>query len=242
VKVELRVSNGELEFDVEDTGSGISSGQLDVIFKPFRQISNRGRTEGGTGLGLTISKRLAELMGGRIEVESEVGVGSRFRFCLPLQEAKFESVAPEHVLDTPIDITGTRILLVEDNPVNILVANGLLSKLGCIVEAAEDGPEAVELACSKSFDAILMDVQLPTMDGLEATGAIRKHEAQTGKRTPIIALTAGTLSEEREACFAAGVDDYLSKPFTAENLLATLGRWVASVKEDRPSRSASLHL
>ncbi|MEZ0326280.1 MAG: ATP-binding protein [Fimbriimonas sp.] len=226
VKVTLSASEGLLQFVVRDTGSGISEKQLEAVFKPFRQISTRGRNEGGTGLGLTISKKLAELMGGTITVESQVGAGSRFTFRLPLEEAQY-SPAVDEGSESAADLSGLRILLVEDNQVNILVASGLLTQLGCLVDTAENGVQAVELALQAPYDAVLMDIQLPVMDGLEATTAIRRQEAE-GKRVPIIALTAGTLFEEREACFQAGVDDYLSKPFTVEGLVSTLSKWCRS--------------
>jgi signal transduction histidine kinase/ActR/RegA family two-component response regulator len=226
VDVTLRSAGDWLELEVKDTGPGIPTDRLEIVFEPFRQLSGRDPRGTGTGLGLTISKRLAELMGGNIRLCSKVGVGTQFIVQLPLVSAN-ASNAPKAVAEAPPSFAGARILLVEDNPVNTLVARGLLAKFGCEVDDVEDGGQAIELTFSEHYDAILMDMRLPTMSGVDATQRIRERERdQQTRRVPIIALTASTLAEERRSCFDAGMDDYVAKPFSEEELRATLAKWI----------------
>jgi signal transduction histidine kinase/CheY-like chemotaxis protein len=211
-----------LHCQVRDTGIGIPPEKLDVIFQSFTQANDSTtRQYGGTGLGLTISAQLVGLMGGRIWVESEVNQGSCFHFtmCLGIQTesqmADVQEIATFHEaalvlseIENPL-----RILLAEDNPVNQKLATRLLEKRGHQVVVAENGLKALALFDSQSFDLILMDVQMPQMDGLEATGEIRKRELSTGQHVPIIAMTAHALKEDQQRCLDAGMDDFLSKPF-----------------------------
>jgi signal transduction histidine kinase/CheY-like chemotaxis protein len=223
VQVVLRRKGESLEFEVQDSGVGIPEDRLEAIFAPFQQA---GKSEGGTGLGLTISKRLVELMGGDMTVKSQIGVGSRFSFRLPLRTVD-EAVAETPPTRKSVRFESKRVLLVEDNEVNVLVAKGLLRKLGCSVSTAANGADSLKRLARGHFDAILMDVRMPVMDGLEATREIRRREAADGApRVPIIALTAGTLTDERDECFEAGMDDYLAKPFTLDSLSSTMSRWL----------------
>ena len=223
---------GELCFAVRDTGIGISTTQLATLFRPFTQADmSTSRRFGGTGLGLSISRQLARMMGGDLEVESTPGQGSTFRFHVtfgvanPAQVAECQTRGLTRASETREHLAvlkGCRVLLVEDNHVNQLLAHTLLAKAGIEVTLAENGHEAVELATNPAarFDAILMDVQMPEMDGYEATGAIR---ARLGVASPpIIALTAHAMAEEHERCLAAGMVAHLSKPINVRELYATL--------------------
>jgi len=233
----LRLDKGEapsawLRFEVQDTGVGIPPEKQAGIFDAFTQAdSSITRQYGGTGLGLAICKRLVELMGGRIGVNSQLGQGSCFWLEIPLPIV--QESAPEKV-DAQQDgaglctrrLDGVRVLLVEDNPVNQKVAIRMLQKLGCVVELAENGQQALDKLEGVCFDIVLMDMQMPVMDGLTATRLLRQRELQTGKRQVVIALTANATQTDREQCLEAGMDDYLSKPLTLDALQATLQRWV----------------
>jgi CheY-like chemotaxis protein len=212
---------GWLEFAVRDTGIGIPPSSQERLFQPFAQgDASMARRFGGTGLGLSICKSLVEMMGGRLWVESEVGKGSTFRFTvrLPLAEE------PPSDLDAPIAIAPVaraqlRILLAEDNPANQKLATYILRDRGHLVEIAGDGREAIRLSEHNRYDVILMDVQMPGMDGLEATAAIRHREHGNG-RVPIIAMTAHAMQGDRDRCLAAGMDGYLSKPVNAQEMIS----------------------
>jgi PAS domain S-box-containing protein len=209
---------------VQDTGIGVPEDKQQSLFEAFTQAdASTTRKYGGTGLGLAISKKLVELMGGRIGVESEVGVGSLFYVDLPLPAAQPPQTAPcEPTADLPEAFPDKRILLVEDNEVNRKVATRLLAKLQLQVDIAVNGLEAVQKATETAYDLILMDCQMPEMDGYEATRTLR----QQGVQTPIIALTANALEGDREKCLACGMNDYLSKPIQADKLRQTLARWL----------------
>ncbi len=214
---------------VRDTGIGIPPERLESIFEAFTQAdSSTTRRYGGTGLGLTICKRLAHLMGGHIHVQSEVGKGSTFWVELPLPIAE---TAPQPLRTEPSPQTKTDIparlciLLVEDNEVNRKVAVRMLERLGCEVDVAYHGREAVEKTAAKQYDIVFMDVHMPQMDGYEATRLIRERENGSGKHQTIIAMTADAMEGDRELCLQAGMDDYLSKPFTESDLRAMLARW-----------------
>ena len=231
-----REGDGELRllFDVSDTGIGLSEPQLVSLFKPFVQADDSStRKFGGTGLGLVISQTLVELMGGKIAVTSEPGRGSTFSFSLKMIEPESAilsrpdaAVAPplSRTLPKPPDLSGCRILLVEDNEFNQLVASDYLKLTGAEVVIASNGQEAVDAAHQGRWGLVLMDVQMPVMDGYSATRIIREH-IPAGK-LPIIAMTAHALAEERQRCLDAGMDDFISKPFDPPGLYRMLERWI----------------
>jgi signal transduction histidine kinase/ActR/RegA family two-component response regulator len=230
----------ELRFAVRDTGIGISAGRLDRLFRPFSQAdSSTSRLYGGTGLGLAISRRLAEGLGGRMGVESEPGQGSTFWFTIRCRAVDatlpdLGSRPPEPVGRSQPGVAGRsaesglpplRILVAEDNVINQKVALLLLQQLGYAADVAADGEETLAALRRQRYDVIFMDVQMPGMDGLEATRRIR-DEWPAEERPRIIAMTANALRDDREGCLAAGMDDYLSKPVLLEDLRAALSRGV----------------
>ncbi|MDD9943630.1 MAG: ATP-binding protein [Myxococcales bacterium] len=222
---------GGVRCEVSDTGIGVPFETQARIFEPFTQVdTSTTRRFGGTGLGLSVCKRLVEQQGGRIGVESEPGEGARFWFELPLTEAApLPAQAAGNVATAPPAVHRTRrALVVEDNLVNQRVAMKLLTKLGLQVTIAGDGAEALRCCNETDFDLVFMDCQMPVLDGLAATRELRKREASTphSRRTPVIAMTANTSMEDRRACQAAGMDDFLSKPVTADQLLAAIRRAV----------------
>ena len=211
-----------LTFHVEDTGIGFESTKVDVLFRAFTQAdSSTTRRFGGTGLGLFITKGLAEAMGGKISAQSEVGRGSRFTFELSLELATETSSGPktrserERLRGT---LPGLRVLVAEDNPVNRKVTRGVLEFLGCNPTCVEDGKEALEhFKSGGKFDVILMDMEMPVMDGVAAATAIRAMPGD-GRTIPILAVTANAMIEQRDCCLEAGMTDFLSKPFTTAQL------------------------
>ena len=212
-------------FIVSDSGVGIAPDKADMIFESFNQAdASTTRHFGGTGLGLTISRCLVEMMDGRLWVESQLGVGSRFHFTvrLILQGVKMPTVDPlvtrYSLRDRGDFLRGLRILLAEDNHVNQKIAIRLLEKRGHHPVLAATGKEALEALARASFDLVLMDVHMPDMDGIEATMAIREKEKTTGLHQPIIAMTALAMKGDRERCLAAGMDGYLSKPIDLQQL------------------------
>jgi signal transduction histidine kinase/ActR/RegA family two-component response regulator len=212
----------ELDFSVRDTGIGMSASQLELIFQPFLQADGSiARKYGGTGLGLSISSKLAALLGGRFDVQSEPGVGSIFTVSVPFARTQPlpSVVAP---LSRKTDIPPLRILLAEDNPINQKVALALLRKDGHTVIVACNGREVLERCESESFDLILMDVQMPEMDGLEATAALRRSANPALAAIKIIAMTAHAMQSHQEMCFSAGMNGYLSKPINRERLNAAI--------------------
>jgi signal transduction histidine kinase len=221
-----------LHFAVRDTGIGLSEESQNKLFESFVQAdTSTTRRFGGTGLGLAICRKLVELMGGSIGIHSSLGHGSTFWFNLPLTRQPAptgEPVAPTAVTKnstlTPLP-ANLRVLLAEDNQVNQFVAMKQLKKLGCIVEVAANGIQAVEAWQREKYDYIFMDCQMPEMDGYEATRKIRELEASQGSAAAqIIAMTAGVMQGDRERCLTAGMDDYISKPVEANELKATLSR------------------
>jgi len=230
-----------LRFQVRDTGRGMSRETLARLFQPFTQVdSGPSRRQGGTGLGLAISRQLVTLMGGEIGVESELGVGSTFTFTVHLGRGADQECAqarPQGPQPAPAPLRGLRILLVEDNEFNQQVASELLVTVaGAEVVVAGDGFQALERLGERVFDAVLMDVQMPGMDGLEAT---RRLRALPGlEDLPVIAMTAHAMVQERDACLAAGMDDFISKPFELEDLVALLTRWTGRDPAPAPARPA----
>lgn len=226
-----------LRIDVVDTGIGISMEAQQRLFMKFTQADQSiARRFGGTGLGLAIAKELVEAMHGQVGVESHPGVGSRFWFTLPLEapaERRKPALTPSK--PTPPTLPGPRsdkrILLAEDVRINQIIATDLLTSAGYAVDVAQDGAEAVEAARSGNFDLILMDVHLPRIDGLEAARQIRMLDGPAS-RLPIIALTADAVAGRREEYLAAGMSDFLSKPFDFATLMAIVERWIADPRSD----------
>lgn len=216
-----------LVVDVTDTGIGIADHKLEKLFKAFSQLdASTSRRFGGTGLGLVIARRLAQMLGGDLTVTSKAGQGSRFTLTLSLRSRR-ASRAPRGRDALPMLGLRGRVLLVEDNDVNRMVAQRMLEHLGLTVTTAGDGAEAVRLVESQPFDCLLMDVQMPVMDGLEATRRIRRRETEQGRRAvPIIALTANAMSDERRRCLEAGMDAHLAKPFRRHSLGRLLSRFL----------------
>jgi CheY-like chemotaxis protein len=229
VTLEVTRAGDHLRFSVDDTGPGIPLDQQAYIFEAFRQADeSTTRRHGGTGLGLSISRELAQLMGGRVWVESRPGEGSTF-YCelpLPVAEAVSHASAPTPAPGpTAVTALNLRVLVAEDNPVNARVTTRMLEKLGCTVQLAENGVRALELIEAHRVDVVLMDVQMPDLDGLDATRTIRRRETeQNVARHPIIALTANAMAGDAERCLEAGMDGYLAKPITLELLERELRR------------------
>jgi signal transduction histidine kinase/ActR/RegA family two-component response regulator len=223
--VEETSSHVRLRFEVSDTGIGIREDQLDSVFDVFTQADGSStRRHGGSGLGLAIVRQLAELMGGRVEVQSQFGEGSLFTFEVRLRRVGGAAVdaggAP-----AARAVVGRRVLLAEDDPVNQLVVTEMLEKLGCVVDVAEDGDAACRHVARTRYDLVFMDCHMPRVDGYQATERIRRSEASARARVPIVALTADALTISRERCAACGMDDYLTKPVTFEVLSTAVERW-----------------
>jgi signal transduction histidine kinase/CheY-like chemotaxis protein len=213
-----------IQFAISDTGIGIPADKLNSIFESFTQAnSDTTRKYGGTGLGLAITKNLVELMGGRVQVKSKVGEGSTFAFEVIMNEAFIET-APS-VVSVGATKQSLRILVVDDNPVNQEVAAGFLKRWGHVVTLAGDGSEAVEKIKTKNFDLVLMDLQMPGMDGYQASHAIRQLPESYFKSIPIIALTASTSNEVQERVSEHGMNGYLSKPFKLEDFKSTVEQY-----------------
>jgi CheY-like chemotaxis protein len=221
---------------VDDDGIGIPDVQHEAIFQPFRQADgSTTRRFGGTGLGLAISASLVSLMGGRIWVKSRLGEGSTFHFTVrmepevaaavdaPMDSATAPSARPARCLD---------ILVAEDNVINQRVARGILERRGHRVTVVDDGHQAVMAVETHDYDVVLMDVQMPRMGGFDATAAIRRDETVSRRRVPIVAMTAHALKGDREKCLAAGMDEYLTKPLNAGELVAMVERLAPATLPD----------
>jgi PAS domain S-box-containing protein len=225
--VPLEHGESELQFSVRDTGIGIPSDKQQGIFEAFTQAdTSTTRQYGGTGLGLTICARLVGLMGGRIWVDSVPDMGSTFHFSVRVETVGESAPAVEATAVEPVSGLGQslKVLLVEDHPINQMLATTLLKKWGHTVVLAENGQEGVDLFPSQAWDLVLMDMQMPVMGGLEATRLIRASEAP-GQRTPIVAMTANAMESDRQACLDAGMDDHLAKPFNSSDLQTILAHY-----------------
>jgi CheY-like chemotaxis protein len=218
----------KLCFSVRDTGIGIPADRLPSIFEPFTQVERVGAMS-GTGLGLTISAQLVELMGGRIRFKSEVGSGSVFHVDLVFPRAHLDA---ESLASSTVKSTGRyqsppsrlRVLVAEDNAVNARVVRHFLEKVGSHVTVTETGRAALDRALSGDFHLIFLDVQMPELTGIEVCQAIRAHEKVTGGHRPIVMLTAQAMKGDREECLAAGADDYVTKPVTRRSLFSAIAR------------------
>ena len=230
VAVEIAVQAADagtctVRFCVSDTGIGIPADKIRMILEPFSQAdTSTTRVYGGTGLGLTISRNLIELMGGELSIDSTPGSGSRFCFDLPLAIASDRRHAEREEAPLAVAPRGRSILVAEDSTVNQTVVRTMLAKQGYAVTVVGDGAQAIDAYAAGSFDLILMDIQMPNLDGLAATERIRSMEASSGRHVPIIALTANAFEEDRRRCLAAGMDDFIAKPFRLDVLMQTIGR------------------
>ncbi|WP_417912463.1 cache domain-containing protein [Candidatus Electronema sp. TJ] len=233
-----------IRFSVADTGIGIPAEKLPLLFESFTQAdSSTARRYGGTGLGLTISKRLVSLMGGHLTAESEAGIGSNFSFTLDFalhsrKAARNDGSGTDEASAEDIArIRSARILLAEDNLINQQVAQEILAKADVQVETVSNGAEAVAAVAARHFDAVLMDIQMPVMDGYEAARRIRQDLGRTD--LPILAMTAHAVSEERDKCFRMGMDDHIPKPVCRSDLFRVLSRWI-NLPLERQTAGSSL--
>jgi CheY-like chemotaxis protein len=241
-----------LRFTVTDTGIGISPDKQQTIFRAFEQEdTSTTRKYGGTGLGLTIAARLVDLMGGTISVDSHPGRGSTFAFtarfdlaseadkslALPQQQA--DAPAPER---PPMQVEPLRVLVAEDNDFNAQLIEQLLVRRGHRVSLAQDGRGALALLDVSRFDLLILDIHMPELDGFEVTGAIRRREREMGGHLPIIALTARSRSEDRDKCLAAGMDEFLTKPFRADDLWTVIDRVLGDRHEAALTNGETSHV
>ncbi|MEM1182462.1 MAG: ATP-binding protein [Acidobacteriota bacterium] len=238
-EIDLRKGGSWLCVQVRDSGVGISDRQLETLFDAFTQAdSSTTRRFGGTGLGLAISKRLVELMGGGISAQSRLGAGSTFRFEVPVSTSLEPWTGESSIIELPDDFTASllrepsdnqqvSILVAEDNPVNRTVALGQLDELGYTAKAVKNGQEVLRALDRESFDIVLMDCQMPELDGYETSQRLRRLESvsTSSRRVTVIAVTAHAMKGDRERCLEAGMDDYLAKPFRVSELAAVLERW-----------------
>jgi signal transduction histidine kinase/CheY-like chemotaxis protein len=221
---------------VQDTGIGISEQESQRLFSAFSQADiSMARRYGGSGLGLVISRQLAELMGGQVGFSSEPGQGSTFWFEVKgtrLKDAPVDSAAAPAVVPQTLDCT---VLIAEDNDVNREILVTMLKTAGCRILQARNGLEALQLSASEHYDIILMDVQMPEMDGITATRSIRERELNLGlPRKPVLALTANALADDKANCLAAGMDDYLTKPFMRRQILELMAKWLRHPQGSEP--------
>jgi CheY-like chemotaxis protein len=221
-----------IRFEVQDTGIGISAEDQPRLFNAFEQAdSSTTRKYGGTGLGLAICRRLVQLMGGTIGVDSQPGTGSTFWFAVRLDKAPKLPVADASDLPSTIEErlqashAGTRILIAEDEPINQAVARELLESVGLVVDIASDGVEAVAMFKQSDYRLVLLDLRMPNMNGIEAARAIRAIPG--GETIPLLALTANAFSDDKAQCLAAGIDEHIGKPVKPEVLFTTLFKWLS---------------
>lgn len=238
-KIKNQDNELEIQFSVEDTGIGISEDNIGMLFQSFSQLDGSiTRRFGGTGLGLAISKQLSEIMGGRLWVESESGIGSKFYLILKFAiGAKVETKSKEIVQLKKID-RSYNILLADDDKVNQMVITRILKERGYLVDTAVNGLQAVDMCLKNSYDVILMDIQMPVMDGIEAAKKIREKD----KYTPIIAITAYALKGDREKFLAHGMDEYVSKPIKIEELYSAIEKSLSSNKYNDDISDVGIYL
>ncbi|MEM1181652.1 MAG: ATP-binding protein, partial [Acidobacteriota bacterium] len=226
VRVQWGAEDSSLRLEVEDSGIGIPEAAVERLFSPFQQVdSSTSRRFGGTGLGLAICKSLAELMDGRIGVDSRRGHGSTFWLELPLGAPTEGS---RRQPPTPIragELSGRKLLVVEDDEVNRLVTSAKLESLGAAVETASDGRRALERLATERFDLVLMDCQIPELDGYQTTEELRRSQGPNAS-VPVVALTAHAHPDERTRCLEAGMNDFLTKPVETDELYSTLQEWL----------------
>ncbi len=234
-----------LRFEVEDTGIGIAEEAQSRLFSAFEQADNSiSRRFGGTGLGLIISRKLAQAMGGDAGVSSQLGLGSTFWLTVRLRHSTSQQaepeLKPEHEASAESilirDYAHCRLLLAEDEPINREVASFLFQDVNIALDVAEDGQSALELASQNDYDLILMDMQMPRMDGLEATRRIRMLPGR--REAPILAMTANAFAEDRLRCIDAGMDDFITKPVNPEDLFETV---LKCLRRRRPSKTSLDH-
>ena len=232
VQIKLKAQDEWLHFEVSDTGRGIPEDQLDRIFNSFEQADQeKQKYRGGTGLGLSISRQLVQLQGGKIWAESERGKGSTFFVELPLipvkgKQEEEEILTEQNLKEMAVAMKGIKILLVEDNPFNRMIATDDLNYYlsDHHIDEAQHGQEALDLLSQNTYDIVLMDAQMPVMNGFETTRAIRAQEVAEGlgNRISIIAMTASLLKHELDKCYESGMDDYIPKPYQAEELIGRM--------------------
>lgn len=226
ITLEENIDSALIRFEVQDTGIGIAPETMPRLFAAFEQADNSTtRKYGGTGLGLAITKKLAELMGGQVGVSSTVGNGSIFWFTArlvrnanPSHNIQPEMTEAENIIRARYQ--GHRILIVDDEPVNLEVAKFMLEDIGLIVDTARDGEQAIQKVRETSYAGILMDMQMPNLDGVEAAQQIR--ELPSCSEIAILAMTANAFAEDRARCIKAGMNDFITKPFSPEGLYAIL--------------------
>ncbi|WP_394204131.1 ATP-binding protein [Shewanella waksmanii] len=227
VNVDVQWVNEMFCFTITDTGCGIPQSSIDTIFEPFTQANNRSnRKFEGTGLGLTICRLLVSEMGGHISIDSDENVGSTFSIALPLARAQVNLKMVEAPIEN-IDISQTSVLVVEDSHTNQMLIKLMLAKLDITPQLASNGQEAIEFLKDNQVDIIFMDCRMPIVDGYEATVILRNQ----GYNKPIIALTAGTTSTERDLCFTSGMNDIVNKPYKLDDLKQALMKWVAQLSQ-----------
>lgn len=221
-----------VKFSVIDHGIGMTPDEMRDLFQPFVQTNPSGHRYGGTGLGLSISKRLVELLGGEIGVDSVKEQGSTFWFSVPLVVVTGGGKPVSDAPELPEEVERAELILVaEDHPVNQQVALLMLQTLGFAADIAGNGQEAVEMVRNKEYALVLMDCEMPVLDGFEATRKIRSEESESGKRTPVVAVTANVLEGIRNECIAAGMDDYIKKPIDPVELKDVMVKWVPEKSE-----------